>query len=173
MVGIVLISISIAGWPSSASEVASATSAILRTGWAAAIALLASLAVRPLKRWWPKWARWRRALGLVAFGLSLVHIARVWDSGWARNLWQVLTEPQLRSGATAALILLMMTLTSAPAVVRRLRLGHWRLLHRAVYVAGLLVAHHIALSGHALPWALGLWVAGLLLLFLARVRLRA
>ncbi len=167
-----LASLGIAAWPAPDAEVAAQTTAIVRTGWIAAIALLASLAVRPLRRWWPKWVIWRRALGLGAFGLTLAHVARVWNSGWIVGLWQLITEPQLRSGTTAALILLLMSLTSLPKVVRGLRLGHWRLLHRTVYVAALLVAHHIALSGHAPPWALATWLAGLLLLFLARVRLR-
>jgi len=159
-------------WPGPTGPVPAQVTAILRTGWAAALFLFASLAMRPLRRWLGAWTAWRRALGLASAALLIAHMLVVWRSGWGLEPMLLLTEPHLRSGATATMVLLLMTLTSFPSLLRALRLGHWRLLHRAVYAAALLVLHHIALSAHAEPWQLGLWGMALLMLLGLRVMLR-
>ncbi len=161
-------------WPGPTGAVPAQITAILRTGWAAALLLLASLATRPLRQWvGGGWTAWRRALGLASAALVAAHVLVVWRSGWGLEAIQLLTEPHLRSGATATAVLCFMTLTSFPRLLRALRLGHWRLLHRAVYAAALLVIHHIALSAHAEPWQLGLWSVALLMLLGLRVMLRS
>lgn len=145
---------------------------VVRTGWQAILLLLATLAVSPLGRRAPRLRPWRRALGLAAAVAAAAHVAAVARAGWLEPLEGLLTEPQLRAGGAAALILVALTLTSSRRLVRALRLGHWRPLHRLVYVAGAFVVHHVALSAHAppsAPYALGAAWLGLLL---ARVNLR-
>lgn len=149
--------------------VSAAVVRITRTGWAAAWLLMLSLSVSPFGRMlgksWPL-ARWRRRFGLGACLMLGLHIGCVLRAGWVSDWLELLTEPSLRSGASAGLVLLLLGLTSYPSVVRGLRLGHWKLLHRSVYPAGLLVLHHVALSGHVEPrwvYALGGVLGSLLL----------
>lgn len=161
-------------WPGPTGQVSAEVTVIVRTGWAAAVMLLASLAVRPLRRAVGRdWTAHRRALGLAAAALVVGHVVVVWRSGWGLEPLQLITEPHLRSGATAALVLLLMALTSFPRLLKALRLGHWRLLHRAVYGAALLVAHHLTLSAHLDPWLLSLWLLPLLMLLGLRVMVRS
>lgn len=133
------------------SPAASLALALARTGMLAAALLVASLAASVVRGRRPA----RRPLGLAAAGAAALHAGWAWAEGWVLPT-ALISEPQLRSGATALAILTLLTLTSWPLVVASLRMGHWRLLHRAVYAAALLVLHHAALSSHASPGALAL-----------------
>jgi DMSO/TMAO reductase YedYZ heme-binding membrane subunit len=110
------------------------------TGWAALVALFASLLVTPLARLSARAGRtpgfvlqlpMRRALGMTA----------AWTALWS---W-----PHLRSGALALGVLLILLVTSFGAVVARLRLRFWRELHRLAYAVPLLVLSHVLLSPFA------------------------
>lgn len=156
IVGLVLVLAAVALWvPGDPPWIAAAVERIGRTGWAAVVVLCASLAVSPLGRALGRRGRaqasLRRRLGLAAAALVGVHLGVVLRAGWFEAPSALLTEPHLRSGATAAGILGLLALTSWPSLVHRLRLGHWKPLHRAVYAAALLVLHHVALSSHADP----------------------
>lgn len=150
------------------SPAATLALALTRTGWVAALALVASLAASLH----PRTRRLRRALGLGAAAAATLHAAWALASGWVAQASLLIAEPQLRAGATAWLVLALLALTSWPSVVRGLRLGHWRLLHRAVYAALLLALLHVALSSRAPVWALRA-LAGATALLLALRALRA
>ena len=140
--------------------VSDTAAAIARVGRVAAAALLGSLAVSLA----PRGRRLRRALGLAAAATAALHGAWAMGSGWVGEWAALITEPQYRSGATAALMLALLAATSSPAVVRALRLGHWRLLHRAVYAGAALVVHHVALASRAAVAALAALSAATVLL---------
>jgi DMSO/TMAO reductase YedYZ heme-binding membrane subunit len=109
------------------------------TGWCAAALLV--LTIAPL-------GRFKRSLGLGALACALVHLAIAAFTPLVPALELLWYEPHLRSGATALSVLAFLGATSFPALVRGLGLHHWKELHRAVYVALLLVLHHAILSPH-------------------------
>lgn len=115
----------------------------------------------------------RRALGIAAASLALVHAA-VALGGYLRGAWAaVWSWPYLRAGLVALLVLTALLATSFPAVVRRLRIRHWKVLHRLAYAAAALTLVHLLLSPFA-PRAItvGLFAA-LLLVGLGRALGRA
>jgi sulfoxide reductase heme-binding subunit YedZ len=148
------------------------------TGWLALVLLLASLCITPLARLWARCfatsrpsggARdaWRRALGMLAAWLALLHAGLAFAGLPAGSAEMLIAWPHLRAGLSALVLLLVLLATSFGAVIRRLRLSLWRELHRLVYVAALLVLQHMLLSPFA-PRALtlGLFGAALLLALL-------
>lgn len=153
--GVVLFGVAASWLPQDAPWVAAAVARIGRSGWASAGMLVATVAVSPIAQlvgWRGRGpARCRRDLGLATCALVALHIGWVLYAGWFTTLHELVTEPNLRSGATAAMILALLGLTSWPRLVRALRFGYWKPLHRAVYAAALLTVHHVALSGHARP----------------------
>jgi sulfoxide reductase heme-binding subunit YedZ len=63
----------------------------------------------------------------------------------------------VRAGATAWLILLLLALTSFPALVKRIGLRGWKELHRLAYVALACAVWHALLQ----PYAAETWILGL------------
>ncbi len=132
------------------------------TGWLAAILLTASLTVTPLVRLRasrgaarPRLLAARRWLGIVAASLALAHGAVALFTYLQPEPWSALREnPWLRSGALAAVLLAALLATSFPVVVRGARVVLWKPLHRLVYVAPVLVVHHLLLA----PFAPRAWV---------------
>jgi methionine sulfoxide reductase heme-binding subunit len=152
------------------------------TGWLALTLLLASLCITPLARlwarcfpksgsWWRASNAWRRALGMLAAWLALLHAGLAFAGLPAGSAGMLITWPHLRAGLCALVLLLLLLATSFGAVIQRLRLSLWRELHRLVYVAALLVLQHVLLSPFA-PRALtlGLFGAALLLGLLRLLR---
>lgn len=130
-------------------------------GYLAFGALCAALCVTPLARAlgaarWPSAARWRRALGLAACAGALVH-ALFALSSWPSSLATLWDEPSLRAGITALLILLLLALTSFPALVKRVGLRGWKELHRLAYLALACAVWHALLQ----PYAAEAWILGL------------
>lgn len=124
--------------------------AIQRSGDVAILMLLASLACTPLawKRDWAWIGRWRRPLGLYAFGYSLLHVSLYAGVDYGLN-WVWLSaefgeKPYLWFGAGAFLILFLMALSS-PRWVQRWLGKTWKPLHRWVYLGALLALVHLAL----------------------------
>lgn len=123
----------------------------VRTGDYALILLFASLACTPFRIVTGIQAavRFRRALGLYAFAYSSIHLLLyVWlDFGfmWGVILQNFLHQRYLWFGLATFVILLALALTSSQWSQRKLK-KHWRTLHSLVYVAGLLVILHYALS---------------------------
>lgn len=146
-------------------------------GFWAIWALLACLAVSPLAVRWPARAgqrgatpaQWRRALGLSAAGLGVLHMA-VYALGQPAS-WQGLADtlvehPWQWMGALAAVLLLPLAVTSNRSAMRLLG-RNWKLLHRLVYPATVAVVLHYALRADATQWhwqAFALMAAVLLLL---------
>ena len=148
------------------------------TGWCALGALMLALSATPAGRiarglrappvFTRRVAAMRRAFGITAAGLALLH-AGIALGGYLDGSWQaVISWPYLRAGLSALLILVPLLLTSFPALVRRLRVRLWKPLHRLAYVAALLALEHVLLSPFA-PRALTLTLfAALLVLTLGR-----
>jgi DMSO/TMAO reductase YedYZ heme-binding membrane subunit len=135
------------------------------TGWTAAGALMLALCASPigrvLVRLRPDWrvGPWvsalRRAFGIAAAILALLHAATVLG-GYLRDAWAaVLSFSYLRAGLEALVLLSLMLITSFPPLVRLLRIRLWKPLHRLGYVTALLVLQHLTLSPFA-PRALTL-----------------
>lgn len=133
-----------------------------RTGRYALWLLAASLSCTPLHvlTGWPPVLRWRRPLGLYAFGYALLHFLAFigLDYGFdAALLWMdVAGKRYILVGAAALLILLLLAATSTAAAKRRLGRA-WKRLHRWAYVAGgLAVVHYIwaaKVDAPAFAWA--------------------
>lgn len=135
------------------------------TGWTALGALMIALSatpagrllarLRPGSQLSPWVTAFRRAFGIAAATLALVHAATVLG-GYLRGAWAaVLSFSYLRAGLVALVILTVMLATSFPLLVRRLRVRLWKPLHRLGYLAALLVLDHLLLSPFA-PRALTL-----------------
>lgn len=120
-----------------------------RTGKAALILLVMSLSCTPLSTITGRAGllRWRRPLGLYAFGYAAAHFLTFIAVDYGLNfrlLWaDVAGKRYIFVGLAALLILVPLALTSTKGWQRRL--GRvWRKLHRLVYVAGGLVIVHYA-----------------------------
>jgi sulfoxide reductase heme-binding subunit YedZ len=118
-----------------------------RTGdWALRL-LLVTLAVTPLRRWtgWQWLLRFRRLLGLLAFGYALLHGLTyvVLDRGllWDEIVADALERPYFTLGLAALLLMVPLAATSTRAMMRRLG-SRWQQLHRLVYPAGILAVLH-------------------------------
>lgn len=149
--------------------------ATLRTGKAALLTLLASLACTPLNTLfgWRAALKVRRGLGLIAFLYAAIHftIFIAVDYGFDVQLvWLELAEKRyVLVGAAALLILLLLAVTSTRGWQRRLG-KRWKSLHRWVYVAGVLAILHYVWVQKADIRQPAVWGALLLTLLLLRVR---
>ena len=122
----------------------------LRTGKAAIILLLLSLAITPLKMFfgWNQLHPLRRIFGLYAFGYVVLHLlAFVWlDYGWngAQIREAIFEKRYALVGFAAFLILLPLALTSTRWAMRKLG-KRWATLHKGAYMAAVLAVLHYAL----------------------------
>lgn len=150
----------------------------LRTGKAAIILLVASLAVTPLKLifGWNQLHPLRRNLGLYAFGYVSLHLLTfVWlDYGlsWALIQEAIFEKWYALVGFGAFLILLPLALTSSQWSMKKLG-KRWTKLHKWVYVAGILAALHYILlvkNTYTQPFIFASILAVLLLVRLAPIK---
>jgi methionine sulfoxide reductase heme-binding subunit len=118
------------------------------SGTFAIIGLLVALAVTPLRRLTgvSGVGRYRRLLGLVAFGYASAHFL-IWFGldlffDWSLILEDLTTRPFVMAGFAAWFILLLLAATSTRAAMSRLK-RNWARLHRLVYVAAILGMVHI------------------------------
>ena len=118
--------------------------------------LLGTLAITPLRRLtgWNPLIKFRRTLGLLAYGYACVHflIYLVLDQGFVLDpsfrlafvAEDIAKRPYITVGFTAFLLLLPLALTSTKGWIRRLGGARWNALHRLIYVAGALgVLHYL------------------------------
>ena len=149
--------------------------ATLRTGKAALVLLILSLACTPINILfkYKQVLKLRRPLGLYSFMYASLHFAIFIGVDYFFNfslIKDALVEKRYAlAGLAAGLILLTLALTSTKASKRRLR-KNWTRLHKLAYVAGILaVVHFIWLvkQGVLEPW---IWAAVLLFLLLLRVK---
>jgi sulfoxide reductase heme-binding subunit YedZ len=110
--------------------------------------LLLTLAITPLRKLsgWNWLLRLRRMLGLFAFFYVLAHFLsfiafdHVFDIA---EIWaDILKRPFITIGALAFLLLLPLAATSTNAMVRRLGARRWMVLHRLIYLIGVLGVIH-------------------------------
>lgn len=110
--------------------------------------IVATLAVTPLRRLtgWNALVRFRRPLGLFAFFYASLHFLTffVLDHQLALDgLWDdVVKRPYITAGFTAFVLMVPLALTSTAGSIRRLGGRRWSLLHRLVYVTGVLAVLH-------------------------------
>ncbi len=103
---------------------------------------------------WRKLLAVKKALGLFAFLFALLHLLFfVADQGWLA----VFDEFNFILGLMSLLIMLPLALTSTQWSMRAMGKS-WKLLHRAVYAAGLLAVLHVALLGEGSALLYGLIV---------------
>lgn len=155
---------------------------LLHFGFMACLLLATVLTFSPLRILWPKWGvaqalnRHRRLVGVAAFAYALlhftVHVLYQYDGtldGTLTQLGKELQKPFQLTGLAALTILLVLTITSVHALVRRLGGKRWKNLHRFVYLAAALVAYHQAAARKIFPLQV-VWIFGpLVLLEIARV----
>lgn len=118
------------------------------TGTWTLVALLATLAVTPLRRLtgWSELARVRRMLGLFAFFYAVLHFTTyIWVDQFfdlraiVADIWK---RPFITVGFSAFLLLLPLAATSTNAMARRLGVRRWRALHQCVYAIATLGVLH-------------------------------
>jgi methionine sulfoxide reductase heme-binding subunit len=150
----------------------------LRTGKAAMVLLVLSLACTPLNTLFGlrQAISVRRALGLYAFFYASIHflifIGLDYGFDWGLMRLEVVDKPYVWVGVSALAVMLLLAITSTRGWKVRLR-KNWKRLHRLAYLAGVLVIVHyawvkkgnvLALQGDILqPMAFG-FLVGLLLL---------
>jgi len=126
------------------------TEAIHRTGdWAVRLLLL-SLLLTPLRRitGWSRWVLVRRMIGLSVFFYALAHLVLyALDQSWniGRVASEIVLRPYLTIGFVALLGLAVLAATSTDRAIRRLG-RRWGMLHRIVYLIGVLSLLHFFLQ---------------------------
>ncbi len=118
--------------------------------------LIAALAITPLRRLGgPNLIRYRRAIGLLAFYYTGLHLTvyMVLDQGLDLSaiVADIIKRPYITVGMFAFLILVPLAVTSNNAMIRRLSGGAWQKLHRWVYVATAAAAIHFIMLVKAWP----------------------
>lgn len=123
--------------------------ALLRsTGDWALRGLCLALAITPLRQalGLPALARLRRLIGLFAFFYTVVHVlCYLWlDMGWqwAMALDDLQQRPFILVGTLAALVLLVLALTSPHRAMQVLGAKNWQRLHHGVHAAAWLALLH-------------------------------
>ena len=118
------------------------------TGTFTIIGLLVALSVTPLRRLTgiAVIGRYRRLLGLLAFGYASAHFL-IWLGvdlffDWSLILDDLTTRPFVMAGFAAWFILLLLAATSTRAAMSWLK-RNWTRLHRLVYLAAILAVVHI------------------------------
>ena len=148
--------------------------ATLRTGKAALVLLVTSLACTPINTvfGYKPALKLRRPLGLYSFMYASIHFAIFIGVDYGFN-FKLLPDALLEKryaivGLTTGLILLALALTSTVGWQRRLK-KNWKKLHKLVYLAGVLaVVHFIWLvkQGVLEPW---IWALGVVILLALRI----
>ena len=150
-----------------------------RTGKAAIILLLASLACTPANTvfGFRKALTVRKSLGLWAFVYAALHLMVYIGLDYALD-WNLIVQDALLEkrfiivGLTALLIMLPLAITSTRGWMRRLG-RNWKRLHQLVYVAGMLAVIHFLLlvkADRTEPLIYAIVLSVLLLLRAPRVR---
>ncbi len=124
-------------------------------GFVACVLLAVVLALTPLRVLWPQSKpalalnRHRRLVGVASFAYALLHlVAHVLHEGGtdparvAAIFGTALGKPFQLVGLITFTILLVLTLTSPHAALRRLGGRRWKNLHRLAYLAAALAAYH-------------------------------
>lgn len=145
-------------------------------GFVACVLLAIVLSLSPLRVLFPKWDvaqavnRHRRLVGVSVFAYAVLHLTAQFlhEAGWP-TFWRDMRKPFLAAGMIIFLILLVLTVTSVNAIVRRLGGRRWKRLHRLVYLAAALAAYHQAAARKLFPMQV-VWIFGpVVILEIARI----
>lgn len=133
--------------------------------------LIAGLCITPLARLFkkPRFIRFRRPVGLFAFGYILLHLSTYigvdqyfdWHAIWK----DIVKRPFITIGMGAFILLLPLALTSFNAAIRKLGPKTWRRIHSLIYlIVPLGVVHYYLLvkADHRPPLIYGAIVLVLL-----------
>jgi sulfoxide reductase heme-binding subunit YedZ len=130
-----------------------------RSGQAAGVLLVAAIASTGAARWLSRPAallRHRRALGLAAFGTSIVHVLLyIVTMGALRPMLAELDAPGIWTGWAALALLVPLALTSTDAAQRRLG-ADWKRLQRLAWPAVAVALAHAYIVHDAQTLALAL-----------------
>lgn len=138
--------------------------------------LIAALCITPLRWAGINLLKFRRAVGLVAFGLIALHFATwiVLDMGlrYGQIVTDLYKRPYILVGFGAFLALIPLAVTSNAASIRRLGAAAWRRLHWLAYPATLAGAVHFVMIDKV--WKVeSLLYVGVVVVLLAARLLRA
>ncbi|MCF8186931.1 MAG: sulfoxide reductase heme-binding subunit YedZ [Sulfuritalea sp.] len=117
------------------------------TGTWALVFLMLTLSMTPIRQWSGinSFIQFRRMLGLFMFFYACLHIiSYLWlDHSFNLNeiFKDIIKHPYVLVGFTAFLLLIPLAITSTKAMMKRLG-GRWKLLHRLIYLIGLLAVLH-------------------------------
>ncbi len=139
--------------------------------------LIVTLLVTPVRNWTGvNFVKFRRAFGLTAFMYVCFHLLTwfVLDKQffWDEILKDLYKRPYIIIGMVNFVILLPLAITSSNWMIRKLGPVNWRRLHSLSYVAILAGAIHYLLLVKAWPPEPILYLIGVTLLVLTRVRWR-
>jgi len=110
--------------------------------------LMLTLAVTPIRRTfgWNWLQRYRRMLGLFAFGYATLHLLIYFlldlELAWGDLAADIVKRPYITIGMTAFLLLVPLAVTSTARMVKRLGGKRWAALHRAIYAIVVLGTIH-------------------------------
>lgn len=119
--------------------------------------LFISLAITPLREIlrWPRLMLVRRMIGVAVFAYLTAHLA-LYIVDQAFDLEKVVSEIVLRTYLTIGLTALvgagLLAATSTDNAIRRLGGRRWQLLHRLIYVVGLLAVVHFFMQSKLDEW---------------------
>lgn len=128
---------------------------IWTTGLWALRFLLFALAITPLRELTglAELVRFRRMLGLFAFGYAALHLTcYLWlvnDFSLAATMKDVIKHPFVLAGMSAFALMVPLAATSTNAMVKRLGAARWRALQRLVYIVAVLAVFHFWWFKHA------------------------
>lgn len=138
--------------------------------------MIAALAVSPVSDAMrePSLKRLRRGLGLAAFAFAAAHAVHyvVYVGLWPDHLHILVRRPYLLVGVIALALFVPLALSSNAAAPRRLGPRRWRLLHRLVYPAAVLVVAHELMAWSNLFGEVGLHALCVAALLAWRIRPR-
>ena len=122
------------------------------SGHGALLLLMVALLAGPIAPWWNGLLLYRRAIGVGAFVLAIVHTSHMLSHAYQWNLWAItfLARPQqggMIAGFGALLCLLLPAVTSFDAAIAKLGRVNWRRLHLLSVPALLLGVGHAMLVG--------------------------
>lgn len=143
-----------------------------RYGLIALQVLIAGLCVTPLRQWFGiNLMRFRRALGLIAFGYVVMHLL-VWlvlDVQIPSQIWaDILKRPYITIGIAGFALLIPLAVTSNRWSIRRLG-PRWARLHRLVYVAVALGGLHFIMLSKGFQLEPMLYLGAIILLLALRL----
>ena len=138
---------------------------IRETGILAFTLFSASFLCTPLRQLAKRWGQktpnlvpWRRSLGLVSALVGCVHVLLTYSLHVGdAPIFGAWFQPYAQAGAAAFLLLMALAATSFSKLNRRIKIQHWKTLHRLVFVIFFLLLLHIVLGPHLPPgYILGL-----------------